>query len=176
MPLYEFEGKSPRLASSSFVHPDAILIGDVVIGEKCFIGAGAVLRGDYGSIVIGNGSNVQENCVLHAQPDTVAVVEEDVDIGHGSHCSWSCTIKAMSQSGWVQSYVDGCEVGTGSFNWCRQSADPKNGNSYYKLAVGNPARVIKDATEQHRTFSKVAVGLYQGLCERYQHTLKRIER
>jgi len=176
LPLYEFEGKSPRLASSSFVHPDAILIGDVVIGEKCFIGAGAVLRGDYGSIVIGNGSNVQENCVLHAQPDTVAVVEEDVDIGHGAIVHGPCTIKSHVTVGMGSIICDGCEVGTGSFIGAGSLLTPKMVIPDYKLAVGNPARVIKDATEQHRTFSRVAVGLYQGLCERYQHTLKRIER
>lgn len=175
MPLYEFEGKTPRLATSSFVHPDAILIGDVTIGEKCFIGAGAVLRGDYGRIVISNGSNVQENCVIHAQPDTTATVEDNVDIGHGAIIHGPCTISSNVTIGMGAIICDGCEVGTGSFIGAGSLLTPGMIIPPNKLAVGNPARVIKDTTEQHRTFSRVAVGLYQGLCERYQNTLKRVK-
>lgn len=176
MPLYELEGKSPRLASSSFVHPDAILIGDVIVGEKCFIGAGAVVRGDYGSIVIGNGSNVQENCVLHAQPGTTATVEENVDIGHGSIIHGPCTIKSNVTVGMGSIICDGCEVGTGSFIGAGSMLTPNMKIPPNKLALGNPARVDKDVTEQQQTFTRVAVGLYQSLCERYQNTFKRIEK
>jgi carbonic anhydrase/acetyltransferase-like protein (isoleucine patch superfamily) len=158
------------------VHPDAILIGDVIIGEKCFIGAGAVLRGDYGSIVIGDGSNVQENCVLHAQPDTTATIEENVDIGHGSIIHGPCTIKSNVTVGMGSIICDGCEVGTGSFIGAGSLLTPNVVIPPNKLAVGNPARVIKDTTEQHRTFSRHAVGLYQGLCERYQKSHKLIQR
>jgi len=66
MPIYEFEGRKPRVGKTSFIHPDAVLIGDVRIAGTCFIGAGAVLRADWGTIFIGEGSNVQENAVLHA--------------------------------------------------------------------------------------------------------------
>lgn len=174
MPLYEFEGKSPRFAPSSFVHPDAIVIGNVTIGEKCFIGAGAVLRGDYGSIVISDGSNVQENCVVHAQPDTTAVVEENVDIGHGSIIHGPCTIKSNVTVGMGAIICDGCEVGSGSFIGAGSLLIPNTVIPPKKLAVGNPARVIKDVTEKHTTFSRVAVELYQGLCERYHNSHKLI--
>jgi carbonic anhydrase/acetyltransferase-like protein (isoleucine patch superfamily) len=63
MPFYEFEGKRPSIHSKAFVHPDAVLIGDVDVEADCYVGAGAVLRGDWGSIKVGRGSNVQENCV-----------------------------------------------------------------------------------------------------------------
>ena len=175
MPLYEFEGKSPQLASSSFVHPDAILIGHVIIGEKCFIGAGAVLRGDYGSIVIGDGSNVQENCVLHAQPDTTATVEENADIGHGSVIHGPCTIKRNVTVGMGSIICDGCEVGTGSFIGAGSLLTPNTIIPPNKLAMGNPAKVIKDVTEQQRSFTRLAIELYQGLCERYQTSLKLIK-
>lgn len=176
MPLYEFEGKSPRLASTSFVHPDAVIIGDVVIGEKCFIGAGAVLRGDYGSIVIGSGSNIQENCVVHAQPDTTAIIEENIDIGHGAIIHGPCTIKSNATIGMGAIVCDHCEVGNGSFIGAGSLLTPRTVIPDLKLAVGNPARVIKDVNKQHEDFNKFAVGLYQGLCERYQGTLKLIPR
>ena len=176
MPLYEFEGKSPQLAQSSFVHPDAIIIGDVRIGEKCFIGAGAVLRGDYGSIVIGNGSNVQENCVIHAQPDSTATVEENVDIGHGTIVHGPCMIKSQVTVGMGSIICDGCEVGSESFIGAASLLTPGTVIPPNKLAMGNPAKVIKDVTEQQRNFTNIAVQLYQGLCGRYQRSLKLIER
>ncbi|MHA2106515.1 MAG: gamma carbonic anhydrase family protein, partial [Candidatus Hodarchaeales archaeon] len=69
MVLYEFEGKKPEISETAYVFPTATVIGDVRIGENCFIGPNAVLRGDWGSIVIGNGSNIQDTCVFHSVPD-----------------------------------------------------------------------------------------------------------
>jgi len=71
MALYVFEGRKPKVGRSSYVHERAVVIGKVTIGEKCFIGAGAVLRGDWGEVIVGDGSNVQENAVIHAGPDSV---------------------------------------------------------------------------------------------------------
>jgi len=176
LPLYEFEGKLPSLTQSCFVHPDAIIIGDVRIGEKCFIGAGAVLRGDYGCIVIGDGSNVQENCVIHAQPDSIATVEENVDIGHGTILHGPCTIKKQVTVGMGSIICDGCEVGSGSFIGAGSLLTPGTVVPANKLALGNPARVIKDVSEQQKKFTNIAVQLYQGLCERYQTTIKLIEK
>ena len=67
MALYEFEGKRPVIPASCFIHPQAVIIGEVVLGENCYVGAGAVLRGDYGKIVIGSGSNIQENSLIHSR-------------------------------------------------------------------------------------------------------------
>lgn len=165
--LYEFEGKCPRVESSSFVHPSAVLIGAVTIGKKCFIGPGAVLRGDYGSIIIGDGSNVQDNCTMHSQPDTALVIYENVDIGHGSIIHGPTTINNNVVVGMGSIICDGCEVGTGSFLGAGCLLTPNTVIPPYKLAVGNPGRIIKDVTEQHLDFSQKAVGIYQGLCSRY---------
>ena len=73
MPLYEFEGKRPKGGETSFVDPCAVLIGGVTIGENCYIGPGAALRGGFGYIEIEDGSNVQENCVIHTFPDAKAM-------------------------------------------------------------------------------------------------------
>ena len=83
MPLYEFEGKRPQIAESAFVHPEATLIGGVTIGEGCYVGPGAVMRGDWGDIVVGDGSNIQENCIIHAAPDKVAALGPELqDVAH----------------------------------------------------------------------------------------------
>lgn len=175
MPFYEFEGKIPQLDESCFVHPDAILIGDVSVGKKCFIGAGAVLRGDYGRIVISDGSNVQENCVIHAQPDTTALIEENVDIGHGSILHGPCTIKSNVTIGMGSVICDGCQVGTGSFIGAGSLLPANAVIPDYKLAFGSPAKVIKDTTEYQRTFTKAAVEIYQNLCDRYNKSFQPIE-
>ena len=84
MPFYEFEGKKPWINPKAFIHPEAVLIGDVEIDAGCYVGAGAVLRGDIGSIRIGKGSNVQENCVIHTFPDKSTILHPDSHIGHGT--------------------------------------------------------------------------------------------
>ena len=84
MPLYEFEGKRPKVGETSFVHPAAVLVGGVTIGENCYIGPGAVLRGDFGYVEIGDGSNVQENAVIHTFPEQTARLAKDSHIGHGA--------------------------------------------------------------------------------------------
>ena len=84
MPHYEFENKIPVVNAEAFVHPDAVLIGDVNVDAGCYVGAGAVLRGDIGSIRIGKGTNVQENCVLHTFPGTSVILHPNSHIGHGA--------------------------------------------------------------------------------------------
>ncbi len=84
MPVYEFEGKRPRIDATAYVSPEATIIGDVVIGKGCYIAPGARLRGDWGVIVVGPFSNVQENCVIHAAPDEAVILAERSHIGHGA--------------------------------------------------------------------------------------------
>ena len=84
MTIYEFEQKTPRISESAYVHDAATIMGDVEIGDSCFIGAGAVLRGDYGSIRVGNRSSIQENSVIHARADEICTIGNDVQVGHGS--------------------------------------------------------------------------------------------
>jgi len=82
--LYEFDGKSPKIEADSYVSETAILVGDVTIGHKCYIGHGVVMRGDYGSIVIGSGSAIEEGVVIHAPPKEICNIGEMVTAGHGA--------------------------------------------------------------------------------------------
>ncbi|MGI5876415.1 MAG: gamma carbonic anhydrase family protein [Dethiobacteria bacterium] len=84
MAIYEFEGRRPRIDATAFVYPEATIIGDVVIGKGCYIGPGACLRGDWGSIVVGDFSNIQENCVIHSAPNITTVLGKKNHIGHGA--------------------------------------------------------------------------------------------
>ena len=110
MPVYSLEGIVPVVDPSAFVHPQAVLIGDVVIGPRCYIGPGASLRGDLGRIVIGAGSNVQDNCVLHTFPGKEVLLEEDAHIGHGAVLH-GCTIRRAALVGINAVVMDDVIVG-----------------------------------------------------------------
>ena len=84
MPCYTYEGLTPVVHHTAFVHPTAVLIGDVIIGEGCLVGPGAVLRGDIGRLEMKKGSNIQDTCVVHCFPGKDVVVEEDGHVGHGA--------------------------------------------------------------------------------------------
>lgn len=87
--VYAFEGIVPVIDRSAYVHPSAMLIGDVIVGPGCYVGPGAVLRGDFGRIVLERNANLQDNCVVHSAPDFDCVMEEEAHIGHGAviHCA-----------------------------------------------------------------------------------------
>lgn len=166
MPLYEFEGKSPRVDAKAFVHPLAVLIGDVTVEAGCYVGAGAVLRGDFGSVKIGKGSNIQENCVLHTFPDKATTIHPNAHVGHGCILH-GCEIHSNVLVGMGSIVGDGakinsnCIIGAGSFIDFGTEIPPES------VVVGSPGRVIKAAGPEH--FKRIADGLkmYQELTRRY---------
>lgn len=175
MPFYEFEGKRPIIGENSFVHPQATIIGEVKVGNNCFVGAGAVLRGDYGCIEIGNGSNIQENAVMHAEPGTVAVIGEDVLIGHAAIVHGPCTIHNRVIIGMGSLISTACEMGEGSFLAAGSVLPPGRTIPTNKLAMGNPATVVKDVSGDLAQYNAIGVKLYQDLAIRCQKGLKLIE-
>src|SRR5258708_26029705 len=92
MPAYSLDGLVPVVDPTAFVHPQAVLIGDVLVGAGCYVGPGASLRGDFGRILLGAGSNVQDCCVLHSFPAKDTLLEEDAHIGHGAVLH-GCTVR-----------------------------------------------------------------------------------
>ncbi|MBI4834177.1 MAG: gamma carbonic anhydrase family protein [Planctomycetes bacterium] len=170
MALYEFEGKSPKIGNDTYIAESADVIGDVIIGDKCYIGPGARIKGDYGSIRIGNESAIQENCVLHARPDETCLVGNQVNVGHGAILH-NCTIKdsAVIGMGAIVSdwavveenaiIAEGCVVKQ------RQVIPAK------KVAVGVPAKIVGDRTEEWNKLK----GIYVKLAKRYQRGLKKIK-
>lgn len=173
MPVYEFEGKRPSINSKAFVHPDAVIIGDVVIEADCYVGAGAVLRGDIGSIKIGRGSNVQENCVIHAFPDKSAIVHPNSHIGHGAILH-GCEICSNVLVGMRAIIADGVKinshsfVGAGSFVAFDQEIPPNS------LVVGSPAKVIQKVSPEHLKRIKNGLDIYQDLTRRHLKSFREI--
>lgn len=173
--FYEFEGRRPVVGSTSFVHPQAVVIGDVTIGEKCFIGAGAIVRGDYGSVIIGDGSNIQENSVIHSQPASAAVIGNNVLVGHTAIVHGPCILYDNAVVGMGALVSTGCNIEADGMLAAGSILPPGRTIPAHKLAVGNPARIAKDIDEQTANINRIAIQLYQDLAERCLKGLKPIE-
>jgi phenylacetic acid degradation protein len=173
MALYEFEGKRPQIGKTSFVPETADIIGDVVIGEGCFIGVGARIRGDYGSIRIGNRTSVQENVVIHAREGDKTTVGSNVQLGHGCVLH-NCTVKDNAVIGVGAILTDFSVVG----EWAivAEGALVRGEVPDERIAVGIPAKVIGEVTDRHKSEWLHYKNTYAELASvRYPKGLKRID-
>ncbi len=147
--IFEFEGNRPVIGKGSFVFPSATIIGSVTIGENCYIGAGARIRGDYGSITIGPHSAVEDNCIIHARPGEHTEVGAHVTMGHGCILH-NCTIKDWAVIGMGAIISDYAVVGEwaaiGEGAVVRNKFDVPDG----AIAVGIPAKIIGETSEAYR--------------------------
>ena len=165
MPVYSLEGVIPVIDPSSFVHPQAVLIGDVIIGPHCYVGPGASLRGDMGRILMGAGSNLQDNCVLHTFPGKEVVLEEDTHIGHCAVLH-GCVVKRGALVGINAVVMDDVVVGeeslVGAASFVRAGfVVPRRA-----LVLGSPAKVIRELTEEEVAWKAVGTREYQELTVR----------
>lgn len=173
MPLYEFHGMSPSVHPKAFVHPQAALIGAVVVEEDCYIGACAVLRGDIGSIRIGKGSNVQENCVVHTFPGESTIVHANVHIGHGSVLH-GCEICSQVLVGMGSVIGDGAKVNSNCIIGAASFVPMRTEIPQYSLVMGSPAKVVQSITMDHLAQIDSGLEAYQELTRRYLKTFKTI--
>ncbi len=175
MPIYEFEGRRPCIGRTSFVHEEAVLIGKVTIGEGCYVAAGSVLRGDWGEIEVGDGSNIQENVVIHARPDAVTRLAGDSHIGHGAILH-GCTLDRHVLVGMGAIINDDVHVGEGVVIGSGALLPPRQHIPPGVLVVGVPAKVVKELSPEMAEYAAWGTKLYQTLPERYHATLKLISR
>ncbi|WP_367648096.1 transferase hexapeptide repeat family protein [Ruegeria arenilitoris] len=163
--FYAFDDVVPVVAQSAFVHPDAVVIGDVIIADGCYIGPAAVLRGDFGRIVIGEGANIQETCVLHSFPGRDVVVERFGHVGHGAVLH-GCHLEENVLIGMNSVIMDevrigqSCIVGALSFVKAKSKFEPK------QMIAGSPARVLRPLTESEIDWKTRGTGVYQELARR----------
>jgi phenylacetic acid degradation protein len=168
--VYSIEGVTPVVDPSAFVHPSAVLIGDVIVGAQCYIGPNACLRGDFGRILIGRGVNIQDCCIVHGFPERDTVVEDDGHIGHGAvlHC---CRIGRNALVGMNAVVMDNADVGESSivaamaFVKAGMTVPPKS------LAAGIPAKVIRELTAQEMAWKIEGTALYRDLARRSLATM-----
>jgi carbonic anhydrase/acetyltransferase-like protein (isoleucine patch superfamily) len=174
MSVYEFENKTPKVGKGSFVFDTADVIGDVVLGENCYVGPGARIRGDYGAIRIGDNSAVEENAVIHARPDDITTIGNYVTIGHGSVIH-NATIRDWAVIGMGAIVSDWSVIG----NWAvvAEGAVVKNKQSVpdRNVAVGVPAKIISEISLEYEKQWTEFKNIYRDLArKRYPNSLKKI--
>jgi phenylacetic acid degradation protein len=169
--VFEFERKRPIVGDSSYIHDKASIIGDVRIGEECFVGAGAVVRGDYGAIEIGDRTSVQENSVIHARPDDKCIIGNDVQIGHGSILH-NCSVKDFAVIGLGSRICDFATVGVWAIVGEGAVVSAKSNIPDSKVAVGVPAKVLRDVRQDEKDLWSNYKKKYTELAKRYKTGLK----
>ena len=162
MAIYEFDGYRPVVHESAFIHPLAAVTGNVVIGRAVYVGPGAAIRGDWGEIRIGDGCNVQENCVIHVFPGASMQLDESAHIGHGAIIH-GATIGRNTLVGMNAVVMDRARVGIECVIGALTFVPADMQIPDRKVAVGNPARVIKDVTEEMVAWKTEGTRLYQRL-------------
>lgn len=169
--IYEFNGYIPVVHPSSFVHPQATVTGNVIIGKHVYIGPGAAVRGDWGEILIHDGCNVQENCTIHMFPGKTVVLHEAAHIGHGAVIH-GAIIGANVLVGMNSVIMDEAEIGEeciiGALSFI------KAGEKYPRrsLIVGNPARIIREVSDEMVAWKSEGTKLYQQLPAECHATLR----
>ncbi len=174
MAFYEFNGIRPVVHPSAFVHPQAAVTGSVVIGRDVYIGPGCALRGDWGTINIEDGCNVQENCTVHLFPGGTVLLKEGAHIGHGAIIH-GATIGRNCLVGMNAVVMDDAELGdeciVGALAFIRQGERVEARS----LIVGNPAKVIKPVSDEMLAWKAEGTRLYQALAAQCADTLKPCE-
>ena len=172
--IFEFNGYVPYIHPSAYVHPMACIIGNVHIGKNVFIGAGAVIRGDWGEIIIEDGCNVQENCVIHMFPGTTVHLKQSAHIGHGAIIH-GALIGKNSLIGMNSVIMDDVEIGDeciiGALTLVPQEMKIPN----RKIVVGHPAKIVKDVSDDMIAWKTEGTKLYQQLPKECYSTLKPCE-
>lgn len=160
--FYEFNGIQPVVHPSSFIHPQAAVTGNVIIGKDCYIGPGAALRGDWGQIILEDGCNVQENCTIHMFPGVTVLLKAGAHIGHGAIIH-GATIGANCLVGMNAVIMDNVQLGdeciVGALSFIKQGeVIPAR-----SLVAGNPGKIIKTVSDEMIAWKSEGTRLYQAL-------------
>lgn len=172
--IYEFDGFRPVIHESSFVHPQATVTGNVIIGEDVYVGPGAAIRGDWGQIVIKNGCNVQENCTLHMFPGITMTLAEGAHIGHGAIIH-GANIGKNTLVGMNAVVMDHVEIGNeciiGALTFVKANSTIPDRS----LVAGNPGKIIKSVSDEMIKWKTSGTRLYQQLPKDCMASLKECE-
>ncbi|WP_300443883.1 phenylacetic acid degradation protein PaaY [Zoogloea sp.] len=168
--VYAIDGIVPVVDPSAYVHPSAVLIGDVIVGPECYVGPCASLRGDFGRLILERGANLQDTCVMHGFPGTDTVVEENGHIGHGAVLH-GCRIRRNALVGMNAVIMDNAIIGESSI--VAASAFVKAGAEIPPrvLVAGMPARVIRELSDEEIRWKGEGTATYQDLTRRSLATM-----
>ena len=173
MALFRFEGKAPLIGRDTYVSESAQVIGEVIIGDNCYIGHGAIIRGDYGRIEIGSGTAVEEGVVIHVRPEGLCSIGEKATIGHGAvlhnrRIGDYAVVGLGAVVGFDAEVGDWAIIGEGGVVRGGQVIPPGS------IAVGVPVRVVGEVTKAQKEFWLRVKGIYVELARRYLVGLERI--
>ncbi len=160
--FYEFNQIKPVVHESSFVHPQAAVTGNVIIGKNCYIGPGAALRGDWGQIIIEDGCNVQENCTIHMFPGVTVLLKEGAHIGHGAIIH-GATIGKNCLVGMNAVIMDNVQLGDESIVGALSFIKEGEIIPARSVVVGNPGKIIKQVSAEMIAWKTEGTKLYQAL-------------
>ena len=172
--VFAFDDFVPVIHESAFIHPNATITGNVVIGRDVYVGPGAAIRGDWGGIVIEDGCNVQESCTIHMFPGVTVVLEPGAHVGHGAIVH-GARIGENALIGMNAVVMDnavvgaGCIVGALCFVPAEMQIPPR------KVVVGNPARIVKDVSDEMLAWKTSGTALYRALPQRMYASLRACE-
>jgi phenylacetic acid degradation protein len=168
--VYSIDGITPVVHPSAFVHPSAVLIGDVIVGAGCYIGPCASLRGDFGRLIVKDGANLQDGCVMHGFPGTDTVVEENGHIGHGAILH-GCIVRRNALIGMNAVINDYAVVGEGAIVAAMAFVKAKMEIPPRTLVQGVPAKVVRELSPEELAWKVEGTESYQELARRSLSTM-----
>ena len=170
MPSYEIDGIRPVVDPGAYVHPTAVLIGDVIIATGCYIGPCAVLRGDFGPIRIHQQANLQDTCVMHGFPGIDTIIEEHGHIGHGAVLH-GCIIRKHALVGMNSVIMDEAEIGESSIVGAMAFVKGETKFPPKSLIVGSPAKILRTLSDKEIAWKREGTEVYKQLARRSQETM-----
>ncbi len=172
--VYTIDGVTPVVDPAAFVHPTAVLIGDVIVGAGCYVGPLASLRGDFGRIEVRAGANIQDCCVLHAYPGMDAIVEEDGHIGHGAVLH-GCVVARNALVGMNAVVNDNAVIGESAIVAAMAFVKAGMVVAPRSLVAGVPARLVRTLSAQEIAWKAEGTKSYQDLTRRSLATMRPAE-
>jgi carbonic anhydrase/acetyltransferase-like protein (isoleucine patch superfamily) len=169
--IFEFDGFIPVIHESAFVHPNATVTGNVVIGRDVYVGPGAAIRGDWGGVVIEDGCNVQEGCTVHMFPGVTVVLAAGAHVGHGAIVH-GARIGENALIGMNAVVMDRADVGAGCIVGALCFVPAEMRIPARKVVVGNPAKIVKDVSDEMLAWKTEGTALYRALPARLHASLR----
>src|SRR5688572_31936185 len=160
--IYQFDGYIPVVHESSFIHPQASVTGNVIIGRDCYVGPGAAIRGDWGQIIVEDGCNVQENCTIHMFPGVTVKLEVGSHVGHGAIIH-GANIGKNCLVGMNAVIMDGVQLGAGSIVGALCFIKAGEIIPERSLVAGNPGKILKEVSDEMLQWKSTGTALYQAL-------------
>jgi phenylacetic acid degradation protein len=172
--VYEIDGLRPVVHPTAYVHPTAVLIGDVIVGPRCYVGPLASLRGDFGRLILEEGANVQDTCVMHGFPEDDTVVEVDGHIGHGAVLH-GCRVGRNAMVGMNAVVMDKAVVGTESIVGAAAFVKAGMVIPPRSLVLGAPAKIVRAVSDEEIAWKSYGTRQYHDLNVRSMRTMREVE-